>query len=99
MSIQVGKNARDNDRLTSEMSGQDYWFHASDVPGAHVVMKRGGDMMEAARLAAIHSKAKGPLVKVTMAQGTDVYKPPGAPPGLVICLLKKEIDIRIEWKG
>jgi hypothetical protein len=28
-----------------------------------------------------------------------VYKPPGAPPGLVICLLKKEIDIRIEWKG
>ena len=94
--IQVGKNARDNDRLTSEMSGQDYWFHASDVPGAHVVMKRGGDIMEAARLAAVHSKAKGPLVKVIMAQGTDMYKPPGAPPGLVICLLKKELIIQIE---
>jgi len=93
--IQVGKNSHDNDKLTSEMSGQDYWFHASDVPGAHVIMKRGGDIMEAARLAAVHSKAKGPLVKVTMAQGTDVYKPPGAPPGLVICLLKKEIIVQI----
>ena len=93
--IQVGKNARDNDRLTSEMSGQDYWFHASDVPGAHVIMKRGGDVMEAARLAAVHSKAKGPIVRVTMAQGTDVYKPPGAPAGLVICLLKKEITVQI----
>jgi len=94
--IQVGKNARDNDRLTSEMSGQDYWFHASGVPGAHVIMKRGGDIMEAARLAAVHSKAKGPIVKVIMAQVTDVYKPPGAPPGLVICLLKKEIDVLLK---
>jgi hypothetical protein len=31
-----------------------------------------------------------------MAQGTDVYKPPGAPPGLVICLLKKEIDVLLK---
>jgi predicted ribosome quality control (RQC) complex YloA/Tae2 family protein len=78
------------------MSGQDYWFHASDVPGAHVIMKKGGDVMEAARLAAVHSKAKGPLVKVTMAQGTDGYKPLGDPPGLVICLLKKEIDVLLK---
>jgi len=49
--------------------------------------------MEAARLAAVHSKAKGPIVKVTMAQGTDVYKPPGASPGQVICLLKKEFYV------
>ena len=93
--IIVGRNSKENDKITSEMSGKDYWFHAADYPGAHVIMKPGGDPIEAATLAAKNSKAKGPLVKVIMAKGTDVYKKKGSPPGEVCCLNNTIITITI----
>lgn len=38
--IWVGKSAKDNDKLTfSHAHGSDYWFHAHDVPGSHVVLR------------------------------------------------------------
>ena len=92
--ITVGRNAKENDKITSEMSGKDYWFHVAGFPGAHVVMKPGGDKDLAINLAIKHSKAKGSLIKVTTAMGVDVVKIKGSPPGEVVCLESKEIIIK-----
>jgi predicted ribosome quality control (RQC) complex YloA/Tae2 family protein len=91
--ITVGRNARENEELTLSMSGKDYWFHAYGVPGAHVILKgtpepSHEDITEAARQAAIRSKAPVPAtgpIKVIMARGTDVEKIKGTPIGTVSC--------------
>ena len=85
--ILVGKNAHHNDELCKNMSGTDYWFHATEYPGAHVIVKGNpteADLNYAAQLAATHSKSKEPRVSVGMCRGVDVEKPIGAPPGQVI---------------
>jgi predicted ribosome quality control (RQC) complex YloA/Tae2 family protein len=85
----VGRNARENDRITREMSGCHYWFHADGVPGSHVILQEKCPstqmILEAAKLAAKHSKAAGSVVKVVYARGVDVNKPKGAAPGTVTC--------------
>jgi predicted ribosome quality control (RQC) complex YloA/Tae2 family protein len=55
----VGRGARDNHRLTfSIATPDDLWFHARDVPGAHVILRdpegraRPEDLREAAEVAA-----------------------------------------------
>ena len=76
--ILVGKNAHHNDELCKNMNAADYWFHATEYPGAaHVINPTGND---AAQLAATHSKSKEARVIV----GIDVEKPICAPPGQVI---------------
>jgi len=64
--IYVGKNNFQNDDLTFRFaSGNDWWFHAKGIPGSHVIVKTGGDILpdrtfeEAAKLAAYYSKARG----------------------------------------
>jgi hypothetical protein len=64
LSIWVGRGARENHELTFRRSRpEDLWFHARNVPGAHVVMRdaegRAGaaDLREAAELAAFFSEA------------------------------------------
>ena len=66
------------------MSGKDYWFHATEYTGAHVIVKGDPTGNDAAQLAATHSKSKEPYVSVGMCRGVDVEKPIGAPPGQVI---------------
>jgi len=40
LSIWVGKSAKDNDILTFRLAnGSDWWFHISDFPGSHVVLR------------------------------------------------------------
>ena len=40
LSVWVGKNARDNDKLTFSVArGGDWWFHARDYSGSHVVLR------------------------------------------------------------
>ena len=97
--IRFGRNARENEELTLSMSGADYWFHACDYPGSHVVLKGSPeptqeDITEAARIAATRSKAKDlPIIKVIAARGTDVEKVKGTPLGTVSCTRYKIIKV------
>ncbi|MBQ3643064.1 MAG: DUF814 domain-containing protein [Candidatus Riflebacteria bacterium] len=61
----VGHNAKQNDLITFKIGKKgDIWFHANDVPGAHVVLKKPEgdineeDLLAGARFAALNSFAK-----------------------------------------
>ena len=89
--IWMGKSARQNDALLRAASPNDVWMHAKDYAGSHVVIRARGQeripdavLQSAARLAALHSKAKSERrVEITMTQVKKVRKPKGAPAGLV----------------
>ncbi len=90
--VQVGKNARQNDAILRGARPDDLWLHARGVPGSHVVIRTHGTaevprnvIVAAAQLAARHSKARHEQrVDVSVTQVKHVHKPKGAPPGLVI---------------
>ncbi len=83
--ILVGKSAQDNHRLTFHWSTpRAWWFHARDVPGAHVVLPDpeapASDREEAARLALFFSGArKSGRGAVWMTRRRFVRSIPGAP--------------------
>lgn len=89
--IWMGKSARQNDVLLRAASPNDLWMHAKDYAGSHVVVRARGQeripdavIQAAARLAALHSKARSERrVEITMTQVKRVRKPKGAPEGLV----------------
>lgn len=89
--IMVGRNNRQNDRLTlHEAAKSDIWLHTKGIPGAHVIITAGGQdvpeatMEEAAQLAAYHSKAReSSRVAVDYTVVKNVKKPSGAKPGMV----------------
>ncbi len=88
----VGKNNYQNDELTFKFaSGNDWWFHAKDIPGSHVIVKSNGEELpdrtfeEAAKLAAYYSKAKGQdKVEIDYTERKNVKKPTGSKPGFVV---------------
>lgn len=90
--IFVGKNNFQNEDLwTKVASNNDWWFHAKDMPGSHVIVKANGKELpdrtfeEAAALAAYYSKAKdNPKVDVDYTLKKHLKKPNGAPLGYVI---------------
>jgi len=90
--ILVGKNNRQNDMLTMKTaSSGDTWMHARNIPGSHVIIKKGPGsipettLLEAASIAAYHSKARmSSNVPVDYTSVKNVKKPPGAKPGMVI---------------
>ena len=90
--IYVGKNNYQNDELTFKMAtGNDWWFHAKEMPGSHVIVKTNGDELpdqtfeEAGRLAAYYSKGKeAGKVEIDYLQKKNVKKPNGAAPGFVV---------------
>ena len=90
--IMVGRNNRQNDRLTLKMADRnDLWFHTRNIPGSHVIVCCGGrdvpdrTLEQAAMLAAFHSKAKDSRqVPVDYTMARHVKKPSGAKPGMVI---------------
>lgn len=90
--ILVGRNNRQNDRLTlRQAQPEDLWFHVKDIPGAHVVVRCPDGKLppeetiyEAAFLAAYYSRARhSSQVPVDYTQCRHVRKPAGARPGLV----------------
>jgi predicted ribosome quality control (RQC) complex YloA/Tae2 family protein len=91
--VWVGRNARENDRLTfDKASPHDLWFHARGVGGSHVVLKVPGRKTvvgkaartEAAAIAAWYSSARGSkLVPVIVTERKYVSKPKGSDPGAV----------------
>lgn len=88
----VGKNNYQNENLTFKVAdGGDWWFHAKNLPGSHVIVKSGGDELpdrtfeEAARLAAHYSSAKNAAkVEIDYTQRKNIKKPNGSKPGFVI---------------
>jgi predicted ribosome quality control (RQC) complex YloA/Tae2 family protein len=66
LAILVGKSARDNDQLTFMIAhGNDWWFHAHDYSGSHVVLRcskhadpDSESIQDAIQLALFYSKAK-----------------------------------------
>lgn len=90
--IFVGKNNFQNEELTFKVAtGDDWWFHAKEMPGSHVIVKTGGDELpdatfeEAGRLAAYYSKArKSPKVEIDYTLRRNLKKPPGGILGFVI---------------
>nr|WP_300090532.1 NFACT RNA binding domain-containing protein [Sedimentibacter sp.] len=90
--IIVGKNNLQNDMLTFKIGKkEDYWFHAKDMPGSHVIIRTNGDELddseyvEAAHVAAFYSKGKNSgFVEVDYTKKSNVKKPAGAKPGFVI---------------
>ena len=104
--ILIGKNNVQNDRITTKIaSDEDMWFHAREIPGAHVVIVSAGkkipeDVIEmAASLAAAHCRYKdSSWVDVDYTKIKNVSKPKGARPGFV--LYKKFKTIRVKpYKG
>ena len=90
--ILVGRNNRQNDRLTlKQANNNDIWFHTKNIPGSHTILVTDGReptetaIREAAMLAAAHSRAReSSQVPVDYTQVRNVNKPSGAKPGMVI---------------
>ena len=91
--LYVGKNNYQNDELTFKFAtGNDWWFHARQMPGSHVIVKlENAEEMpdrtfeEAARLAAYYSRGRGhDKVEIDYIQKKHVKKPGGAKPGFVV---------------
>lgn len=91
--VWLGRNNRQNDRLTGKMAApDDLWFHTQKIPGSHVILRRDPArdftdtaICEAAQLAAAHSRARSAdKVPVDYTTVKNVKKPNGAKPGMVI---------------
>lgn len=89
--ILVGRNNRQNDRLSLKDAARgDIWLHACKQPGAHVLIRSGGESIpdstieQAAIIAACHCKGReSGLVAIDFTFAKHVYKLPGAKPGMV----------------
>lgn len=87
----VGKNNKQNDYLTNRKAQNNHlWFHTKDIPGSHVVIAHNSsdiskeDILEAAMLAAYHSKVgQSASVPVDYTEIKHVKNIPGTKPGFV----------------
>ena len=89
--VLVGRNNRQNDRLTRDADHRDLWFHTQKIHGSHAILCTGGaepdeeSIVEAAKLAAWYSQAReGQNVPVDVTQVRNLRKPNGAKPGMVV---------------
>lgn len=101
----VGTSAAANEYVTFQLAQpEDIWFHARDLPGAHVVLRRLQRdtpvpeelLLQAAKEAASHSKARpGSKVTVSYTERKNVKKIPGAPMGMVTMTKEKSVTIEV----
>lgn len=89
--VLVGRNNRQNDKLTKEADHRDIWLHTQKIHGSHVILCTEGrevdadTIVEAAKIAAYYSQAReSGNVPVDYTQVRHVKKPAGARPGMVI---------------
>jgi len=102
--ILIGKSNKDNDELTFHIaSKEDYWFHAWQAAGSHTVLRLPDKsskpdkqtLLEAASLAAWHSKARNSSkVPVAYTQVKYVRKPRKFPPGKVLVEREKQLMVK-----
>ena len=105
--IYVGKNNLQNEELTFHFaSGNDWWFHAKQAPGSHVIVKSNGAELpdrtfeEAGRLAAYYSSMRGSdKVEIDYVQKKHVKKPNGAKPGFVVYYTNYSLVIDSDISG
>ena len=79
----------------------DYWLHAKNIPGSHVIIKSDHPtdetITQAAELAAYFSKYRhSAQVPVDLVQVKHIRKPNGAKPGFVIYENQKTINVTPE---
>ncbi|MGX9366648.1 NFACT RNA binding domain-containing protein [Desulfoplanes sp. PS50] len=106
-----GRNQKANHQLLSQLAGsQDYWLHAQDGPGAHVILKRDfstqtvprASLEQAAVIAALSSwQRQTKKAQVICAQVKNVRKIKGAALGQVLVdqveeTLLVEVDASLE---
>jgi len=108
----VGRTSNDNDRLLRDfVTGNDYWFHTRDFPGAYVFVKPTGGkrfskqgrtipleaMLDAANLAVFHSKGRGSgQADVYYTQVKYLRRVKGGKRGLVIPTHEKNLFIQLD---
>ena len=99
--MEVGKNAAQNDRLTTGARPNEWWLHAKDMPGSHVIVHHEGDLpdqtlKEAAILAAWYSKGqRSSSVPIDYTLRRHVKKPSGAAPGMMIYTNQKTLFMTV----
>ncbi len=99
--ILVGKGAQDNDTLTFQVANpMDFWMHAQQVPGSHVIVRNPEKkkslprdvLIHAAAIAAGYSQAKhAGLVPVVYTKKKYVRKRKSMPPGKVFMQFEKTV--------
>ncbi len=103
--ILVGRSPLENADLTFRVARpDDLWFHAQNIPGAHVILQRDDraappdeDLQRAASLAAFYSKAReNAKVAIDYTQRKHVRAQRNAPPGLVWYTQPQTIVVRPE---
>ena len=90
--IYVGRNNRQNDKLTFRLARKDdLWLHAQKVHGSHVIISCGGTtppddtITQAAQLAAHYAESRGGQnLPVDVTPVKQVKKPANGKPGMVI---------------
>lgn len=94
--IYVGRNNYQNEELDFKLAdANDWWFHAKNIPGSHVIAKTGNaelpdkTCLEAASLAAYYSNAgrsadSNARIEVDYVKKKELKRVPGASPGFVI---------------
>ena len=91
--LYIGKNNLQNDEVTFRIANAgDWWFHAKQAPGSHVIVKGKGEgdlpdhVFELAASAAAYysSRRESDKVEIDYVQRREVKKPNGAKPGFVI---------------
>ena len=105
LQVLVGRNSRQNDEITFRRAkGDDWWFHARGVPGAHVIVRTqgqplsAGTILYAAGLAAYFSRLREEVdVAVDYTQRRQVRRIRGAAPGLVT--YSGEQTVRVAPRG
>ena len=87
----MGRNNRQNDKLTRDARRWDIWLHTQKIHGSHVILcAEDGEpdersIYEAAVLAAFYSQARdGAGVSVDYTPARNVKKPVGSRPGMVV---------------
>ncbi len=103
VTVFIGREGADNDTTTFQYAKPyELWFHASQCPGSHVVMKFPSksfvpsrfEIEETAAIAAYHSKARNSSrVPVIYTQKRYVRKPKGAKAGLVTVQREKMVMV------
>jgi len=97
--ILVGKNNKQNEYLTNRLAHpSDTWLHTKDIPGSHVVIRAKefseNTLLEAAKIAAYFSKARGSnQIPVDYTLIKHVKKPAGSKPGYVTYEQQKTIYV------
>jgi predicted ribosome quality control (RQC) complex YloA/Tae2 family protein len=116
LEVRVGRNSRSNDELTLKHSSpNDIWLHARATGGSHVVLRWTDanaappkqDLLQAAALAALHSKARhAGTVPVDWTRRKYVRKRRNSPAGTVMVERVKtvfvqpseELEEKLRWR-